>query len=315
LEEEKGLAIGVDLGGTNIKGGVVNLQGQVLKRMSSQTKAQEGPERVLDQIARLVQKLKGEGKIEGLGVGCPGLVEPTLGMVRDPPNLKGWKEVKVKGELEERLGLQVEVANDVNAAALGELHFGAGRGVKDFICLTLGTGVGGGLILDGRLFTGSRGTAGEIGHLPVNIFGPRCRCGNYGCLERYVGAEYITERAQAKLKDNPQSLLSPLNRGGRSTPKLIAEAAQRGDCLAKEVFQETGEIIGAALSGVVNLLNPELIIVGGGVAQAGELIFGPMRKALAERAMNEDIQRVRVVPALLGEDAGLIGSASLILKP
>jgi len=313
LEEERQLAIGVDLGGTNIKGGVVNQNGQILRRLSIQTQAQEGPERILDQIANLVQVLNQGEEVNGLGVGCPGLVE--LGIVRDPPNLIGWKEVNVKKELEKRLSLQLEVANDVNAAALGELHFGAGKGVKDLICITLGTGVGGGLILDGKLFTGSKGGAGEIGHLPVNIFGPRCRCGNYGCLERYVGAKYIIERAQTKLRDNPQSILPPLNKDGIITPKLIAEAAQRGDDLAKEVFQETGEIIGAALSGAVNLLNPKLIIVGGGVAQAGELIFGPMRRTLAERAINREIQKVRVVPTLLGEDAGLIGAASLILKP
>jgi len=313
LGEERKLAIGVDLGGTNIKGGVVDQNGQILRRLSVQTQAQEGPERILDQIARLVQELKGERGIEGVGVGCPGLVEPTLGVVRDPPNLAGWQEVNVKRELEERLELRVEVANDVNAAALGELYFGAGRGVSNFICITLGTGVGGGLILDGKLFTGSRGVAGEIGHLPVNIFGPRCRCGNYGCLERYVGAEYIVERAQKKLKDNPASLLSSLE--GELTPKLIAQAAQKGDKLAKEVFRETGEIIGAALSGAVNLLNPELIIVGGGVAQAGELVLEPIRRTLVERAMNRESQGVKVVPALLEEDAGLIGAGSLILKP
>lgn len=315
MGEEGNLAIGVDLGGTNIKGGVVNLQGQVLRRMSLETLSQEGPGRVLDQIAHLVQELKGREKIRGVGMGCPGLVEPTLGIVRDPPNLKGWKEVNVKGNLEDRLRLKVEVANDVNAAALGELHFGAGRGMNDFICITLGTGVGGGLILDGKLFTGRRGAAGEIGHMPVDIFGPRCRCGNSGCLERYVGAEYIVARAQEKLRDNPRSLLSSLGKDVKLTPKLIAEAAQRGDGLAKEVFRETGEIVGALLSGVVNLLNLELIIVGGGVARAGELIFGPMRKALEERTMNGEIQRVRIVTTLLGEDAGLIGAASLILRP
>ncbi len=315
MREEGKLAIGVDLGGTYIKGGVVNLQGQILRRESAQTLSREGPKRILAQIANLVEGLRRGDEVAGLGVGCPGLVEPTSGIVRDPPNLFGWREVNVKEELERKLALRVEVANDVNAAALGELHFGAGRGVKDFICITLGTGVGGGLVLAGKLFTGSKGGAGEIGHLPVNIFGPHCRCGNYGCLERYVGAEYIIERARNGLKANPDSLLSPLDKEGRLTPKLIAEVALRGDKLAQEIFRETGEIIGAALSGVVNLLNPELVIVGGGVAQAGKLILEPIRRTLAERAMNKEIQKVEVIPALLGEDAGLIGAAALILKP
>ena len=248
-------------------------------------------------------------------MGVPGLVDSIHGLVHNLTNIRGWRKVALKEYLEKNTKLTAYIDNDVNLMALGELMCGAGQGgVKNLVCLTLGTGVGGGIIIEGKIYRGSTLSAGELGHIPVNADGPRCHCGGYGCLERYVGNAYIVEKAIKAIESGRRSLIKKLSEGNLEaiTPRTIFQAARRGDKLAKEIWEETGRYIGVALSGVINLLNPEMIVVGGGVAQAGKLLFEPIRRTVKERAMSLPAGKVKIVPAKLGEDAGLIGAGMLV---
>jgi glucokinase len=228
------------------------------------------------------------------------------------PNIPGWKNTPLKALLEKRLKLPVFVDNDASVMALAEFEFGAGRGAKNVIALTLGTGVGGGLVIDGKLFHGPRYSAAEIGHLVINEDGPRCGCGSRGCVETYVGSGYFVCEVKRRLKKGAQSVLKKWVKEGREmTPLLAAQAARRGDVFSKKIWQETGAHLGTALAGLLNILNPEKIILGGGIAQNGGLLFRPLRAALNKKAFPIAARSVRVVPAKLGVDAGLIGAAAL----
>jgi len=243
--------------------------------------------------------------------GAPGLSIPGRGLSGSPLT----REVPLKRIVEDRNGLPTFLANDVNAMALAENAFGAGKDFRDFVCLTLGTGVGGGIILDGKLREGITGTAGEIGHMTVDPNGPRCNCGNRGCLERLIGARYLVENAIAKLKASGNGGILIDMAGGdprRITPRLMSEAASKGDDISIEVFREAGEALGIIFASLTNFLNPEAFVVGGGVSKAGDLILEPARRTLLERAMREPAEAVRVVPAALGGDAGMIGSSLLV---
>ncbi len=309
--------IGVDLGGTNLKVALLDLEGNIRKKVSVLTK--QGEEVVLRQIVKAVEEIVKKTRVKksavlGLGIGTPGLVDSIHGIVYNLTNISGWRNVALKEYLEKNIKLPVYIDNDVNLMALGELMCGAGRGVKNMVCLTLGTGVGGGVIIEGRLYRGSTLSAGEIGHIPVNIDGPRCVCGSYGCLESYVGNARIVEKAVKAIQGGRRSHKKKLAEGDLKavTPRIISRAARQGDRLAKEIWEETGKYIGLALSGVVNLLNPEMIVLGGGVAQAGKLLFEPVRRTVKERAMNIPAGKVKIVPAKLGKDAGLIGAGMLV---
>lgn len=316
---EKGMKylIGVDLGGTNLKVALLDLKGNIREKVSVLTK--EGKQAVLRQIVETVEGLRKKAKVKksailGLGMGTPGLVDSIRGIVRGFTNVKGWRNVGLKEYIEKNMKFPAYVDNDVNLMALGELLCGAGRGMKNMVCLTLGTGVGGGIIIQGELYRGSTLSAGEIGHIPVNADGPRCGCGSYGCLERYVGNAYIVDKAVKAIAGGRRSLIKKLAGGDLTTitPRIISQAARQGDGLAKEIWEETGRYIGIALSGVVNFLNPEMIVIGGGVAQAGKILFEPIRKTVKERAMRIPAGKVKIVPAKLGEDAGLIGAGMLV---
>jgi glucokinase len=271
---------------------------------------------VLGQLRNILQAIDaGQGwqgrDLAGIGIGCPGLVDSRRGIVRVPPNFPGWEEVFLADAVQDMSGLRTMVDNDVNAMAAGELCFGAGRGFQEMICLTLGTGVGGAFIAGGKIYTGFQGTAGEIGHMTVVPDGPLCKCGNRGCLERLIGAGAIVENALAKMEQGGSSSLSS-RPSADLTPRHIAEAAGHGDRLAREVLRETGEYLGIVLAGLVNFLNPQAIIIGGGIAQAGELIFASARETIRSRAYALPGEAVRILPAQLGETAGLVGAATLL---
>ncbi len=309
--------IGVDLGGTNLKVALLNLKGEIKEKISILT--EQGKEVVLRQIVESIGEVIEKAKVKksailGLGLGTPGLVDSLKGIVRSFTNIRGWKNVPLKEYVEKNAGFPTYIDNDVNLMALGELMCGAGQGVKNLVCLTLGTGVGGGIIIEGKIYRGSTLSAGEVGHIPVNADGPHCRCGGYGCLERYVGNAYIVEKAVKAIEGGRRSLIKKLAEDNLEaiTPWTIFQAARRGDKLAKEIWEETGRYVGIALSGVINLLNPEMIVIGGGVAQAGKLLFEPVRRTVKERAMSIPAGKVKIVPAKLGEDAGLIGAGMLV---
>jgi glucokinase len=251
----------------------------------------------------------------GVGLGIPGLQDSLKGLSYSAANLDpAWKQIKVTAQVEQRFGLPAEMDNDVRCHALGEKLYGAGRGVENLILITLGTGIGAGIFLNGKMFYGAGGCGGEVGHVTIMEDGPLCSCGNHGCVEALCGAPGISRRAREEIAAGVQSKILALAGGDLNavTPKLIYEAALAGDPLAEKVMAQTGNYLGIAMAGVVNIINPELLIIGGGVAGAGEMLIGKVRETIKKRAMAQQAALVKVVSAELGEDAGLIGAAMLL---
>jgi glucokinase len=316
--KSKSIAIGVDLGGTKMRAALVNEHGRILRRLERPTLAEEGASFVMQRMLDLIRDIISDSplqfrEIKGIGVGSAGQIDPWSGTVLSAtPNLPGWGGMPLAELVRGAFGLPVCVDNDANAAAWGEKQFGAGQGVAHLICITIGTGIGGGLIVDGQLYHGATGVAGEIGHLTVNLDGPPCNCGSFGCLEAYAAAPAIVARAQKAVRAGAETALTQVNKLGDITVPLIAQAAAKGDPLASQIMQETGRYIGAGLAGLVNVLNPERIVIGGGVAQAGDSLLKPIERTVRARAMPIAAEVLQVVQAQLGEDAGVIGAAALL---
>jgi glucokinase len=302
--------LGIDIGGTNLKAAIVSSEGAVAAFDVAPWSAGE-PEEAVALIAgqrdRLVARVRPR-PLSACGCGCAGLVDPGRGVIHASPNLPAWHDVQLARMLEGALDLSVVVENDANAAAYGEFAVGAARGAANAVLLTLGTGVGGGIVLGGRLYRGSHGGAGEVGHMAVTLDGPPCPCGSTGCIERLVNAEAIVARAVSLLESGRTSSL-----GGTSsfTAKDVGDAAQAGDSVAAEAVAETGRILGIGLANLVQLLDPDVIVLGGGVAEIGEPLLGPARAELERRIASYHASTVRVVPAALGETAGVVGAALL----
>ncbi|MFH1857781.1 MAG: ROK family protein [Candidatus Omnitrophota bacterium] len=316
--KSKKLAVGIDVGGTQVKIAVVNRQGRILHRSKFDLEKSGPWKKTLEILAKAVENLLTAHRIPkravlGVGVGLPGLIDYRKGLVHHLVNVKGWKRVPAASVLRQRLKLPVFVDNDVNVMALGEAAFGAARGFANVVCLTLGTGVGGGLILEGEIYRGASLSAGEVGHIPVTRKGPQCACGSQGCLETYVGNQAIVRRAAERILAGEQSLASQLVDGklNQLTPEVLSQAAREGDHLACSVWKEIGGWLGFALTGIVHVYNPDRIVIGGGVAEAGEILFGPLRETLREYAMDFPLKHLKVVKAKLGNDAGVIGASVL----
>ncbi len=312
--------IGVDIGGTNIKLALVDKRGRLKGKRTFSTTSFEDKGALIDGIVKQIQGLvSGEGlnkkDIIGVGIGAPGAIDIRTGTVHYLVNIPDWREVPLGSILKKRLGIPVFVDNDVNVMALGEVYFGAGKGAVNMLCITLVTGVGGGLILDGKLYRGSTYAAGEFGHIPINVDGPKCNCGSWACVEAYTGNNYIIRDVIRQIRKGQRTLITKLVKGDLSkiTPEIISKADRKGDKFAKKVWTDVGEKLGIALAGVVNLLNMEKIVIGGGVAEAGKILFDSIKKTISQRAMKLPAATVRVVKAKLGYDAGLIGAATLVL--
>jgi len=302
----KKYVVGVDVGGTNIKLGLVHPSGRVMARSHLPTKPLSSSKtKFIGVLAEAIQRiiiingLKIED-IAGIGIGLPGLIDYPQGRVRFLPNIPGWKNVPLRVILQKKLNLPVLIDNDVKLITLAEWKFGAGRGVKHLICLTLGTGVGSGLILDNRLYRGAANAAGELGHVPLNEQGPACNCGGFGCFETYVGNQRLFALA-SRIMHKPNM----------TTEKMFALANQ-GDPKALRFWQEAATHIGNGLVGVVNLLNPELIIIGGGVSNNEKFLFPAIRAVIKKRAMSLQGSMVKIKRAKLGDDAGIIGAQVLV---
>ncbi len=314
------LLVGVDIGGTNIKFALMDRKARLKGRRIFSTAKFKGKKVLIDKIVNQVENIISESGLSrkdiiGVGVGIPGAVDIITGTIHYLTNIPGWQEVPFGNILKKRLGLPVFVDNDVNVMALGELFFGAGIGAKNMLCITLGTGVGGGLILEGKLYRGSSSAAGEFGHMPINIDGPKCNCGSRACVEAYVGNHYIARDVIARIKKGEKTSIKKLagNDLSKITPEIISRAARAGDRFAKKVWIDAGNKIGVGLAGVVNLLNVEKIVIGGGVAEAGKILFDSIKKTIMTRAMKLPARTVKVVKAKLRSDAGLIGAAALVL--
>ncbi len=305
---------GIDLGGTDIKGGLVTTHGEIRARDTLPTQAELGPAGVLDRMASLVdmlQKKYPDGNVKAVGIGVPGQVIVKKGLLVEAPNLPGWNNILVAEEMFKRIGIPVFLDNDANMAGLGEYSYGAGKGCREMLMVTLGTGVGGGLILSGTVYRGASGGAGEFGHMIVCRDGELCTCGRKGCLEAYIGTRGILRTLREKLVVEESSLgdIPP----EEVTPRDISRAAEAGDKTAKAVLEEAGRWLGVAVGSVANLLNLERAVIGGGVAAAGEFILSPAREAAAETTLKVSRAALEIVPASLGNAAGLCGAARLAM--
>ncbi len=316
----KKAAVGVDIGGTSVKLGLVSGSGKVVARSSFPTESHSGRSKMLKALVGHILGLDREAKrrgfrLSGVGVGAPGPIDVRRGRVYFFPNVPGWKNTPLKAILQRRLRRPVWLDNDAGAAALGEFCFGAGRGSKSMIALTLGTGIGGGWVLDGRLFHGPAFSATEIGHVIIHEDGPLCACGNRGCVETYVGNHYFVAEVRKRLKQGARSVLKQWIRQGKElSPLLVAQAARKGDSFSKKFWLETGEHLGTVLAGLCNVLNPDRVILGGGIAQTGRLILDPVTAAIGKKAFSIAARSVKVMPAKLGMDAGLVGAAALVFS-
>lgn len=312
----KRAVIGVDLGGTNMRVGVLNSDGEVLIRFKEATHASDGRQRI---IARLLEQIRGQAlragetgySVEAVGIGAPGVIDIEKGIVVKSPNFPDWNNFGLGRELETALRLPVFIENDANAAALGEQWLGAGRGIKSMILITLGTGVGGGLVLNGEIWHGADGMAGEIGHITIIPDGRECSCGNRGCLETYTSARGIV-----------QSYREALDRQGvpKSDPRRyyssekIYRAAQEGDSTARAVMEDMGRHLGIGLAGLINIFNPEMIVIGGGVMAAWPLFIDAAQREVMWRAFEIMAKRTRIAAAELGDDSGIVGAAATALR-
>ncbi len=311
-----GKRIGIDVGGTNIKIALVDEGGKIIYSNSVPTYAKMGYEYTVNNIKQSIRDLMketGETKIEGIGFDFPGQVDYKTGIVKLAPNIPGWVNVPIAQMIEEEFHIPTRIDNDVRCAALGELKFGAGQGCENFVCITVGTGIGSGLVINGKLVRGASNAAGEIGHIKLQIEdGPLCGCGDYGCLEANASGPAIVAMAQDYLKGGKSAKFAEMASDGEITPYIVAKAAEAGDPIAKRIFEIMGYRIGMGLTSVVNLLNPEKIIVGGGVAECGDLLLEPIRQTIKKRAMVVAGSAVQIVPAQLGNSAGVIGASMLI---
>lgn len=318
-------SVGIDLGGTDIKAGLLSESGEIACHLVMPTHADTGPKAVASRIDEAVQQVieKAQsagidpGDIVGIGIGSPGLIIAETGVVHFSPNFSDWRDVPLADYVKAKLttlDLPIFIDNDVNAMTLGELHHGAGVGLQNIVCLTLGTGVGGGVVIDGEVYHGSSNTAGELGHIVIMPDGRFCGCGNQGCLEAYAGARHIVERTVQRIDAGGKSSLTQ-TKLSELTPKQISEAAGAGDELAVEILAETGRYIGIALTSIAHILNPQMAVIGGGIAEAGEkLLFEPIRAEVKKRAMDIPAQAMQIVKAKLGNEAGVVGSAILAFK-
>ena len=311
--------VGVDMGGTKILAAVINAKGEIVQQAKRATKPKKGPEEVIERITRCIREaidsaeLK-PSQIRAIGIGSPGPLDPETGVIIFAPNL-GWSNVPLKAKLEANLSIPTFVDNDVNVGTLGEYAFGAGRGVKNLVGIFVGTGIGGGIILDGKLFHGVNKTAGEVGHMIVEAKGPRCGCGNFGCLEAVASRTAITRDLQkAILKKGKKSKLTELNGGNLDLirSKAIARAVKHGDKPTIKVVQRAAKYLGISVASIVHFLNPEMVVLGGGVVEAmGDSLLDPIRHAAAEYALPTTMDGVQIVAATLGDNAGVIGASVL----
>lgn len=309
--KQKKYLVGLEFGGTNIKAALFDNKPRIIQQEFQPTHAQLGVESVLKRIKKIIHNLIDKENIlsnhlMGIGIASPGPLDTKKGIIFNSPNLPGWKRVPLKNVIKREFNVPVILENDTNAIALGEYWMGNGKGVDHLICITIGTGVGGGIILNGQIWHGRDDLGGEIGHMIIEKDGLECNCGNKGCLEAYISATGIIKRTIQALNKGRVSSLS--KKRNKLTSELIFNEAKKGDKLSLEIVHETAEYLGIGLANLVNILNPEIIILGGGVSRSGEILFKPTLKELKKRAFLRGVEHLKVLPSKLGNQAGILGS-------
>ena len=316
MTKKEKYAVGVDLGGTNIKVGLVSQSGKIVRKTSVETKAEEGPDAVISQMKKGINQIlaKNKKEITGIGIGAAGVVTVKKGIVENPPNIPGWGKVKLGEIIKKEFNINVHVENDANAAAIGEMIFGNGRKLHSFVMVTLGTGVGGGIIINRKLFRGEFGAAGEVGHTTIEYGGPKCNCGSFGCVEAFIGNSYLINIVKKSLPEHPDSLIWKIIKNDLEllSPITIQDAMERGDSFAQSIVNDMGLHLGSALTSVSNLLDISTFIIGGGVAGFGEPLFDAISKTIKMRVLTPLRKRVKVLPAKLKNNAGIKGASALV---
>jgi glucokinase len=302
--------IGVDLGGTKIAAARVTADGSILERIRLDTRAQDGPDRVIARIETVIGRLAQGQDVKGVGVAAPGPLDGRTGVIYSPPNLPGWDAIPLKERLEQRFGWPVRVENDANAAAWGEYWFGAGDRADPMLYLTVSTGIGGGWILEGKIYRGADTYAGEVGHILVDPDGPPCSCGRRGCLESLAAGWAFAREGR---KASSASVISKLaeEKGGEVTAEVVFEAFRRGDEEAGRIVRQAVRSLAVVLSNLIHLFNPRRIVIGGGISRAREALFAPLQTEMDTLLMPAFRGTCTMVPGKLGDDAGVLGAASL----
>jgi len=317
MPEDSELTLGIDLGGSKIITAVVDPQGEMLSSSESITPTTKEREALIQSILDSAHHaLKQAGVaisgIRAIGVGAAGISNPEAGILFTSPNLPALRNVLLRDIIQERLGRKTFLINDADAAALGEFYFGAARGVSNFIYVTLSTGIGGGIVIDGKIYTGAIGAAGEVGHMTIDENGPNCNCGNRGCWETLASGTALAREAKNRIAGGVRTSILEYAEGDieKVTAQAIHTAAQQGDSVAKELIARTGYYVGVGLANLINIFNPELIVIGGGLSTIGDMLLKPAFKVAGERAFKEAFQAVRFASAGLGRNSGVLGAAA-----
>ncbi len=304
------VVIGVDLGGTNLRSALLSPAGDLLDKYTEATHASDGWKKVVGRLVENIKRQQASAERKGsnvvaIGVGAPGIIHGDTGIVVKSPNFPDWNNLPLKKELEKAIELPVTIENDANAAALGEQWRGAGKGIGSMILLTLGTGVGGGIVLNNQIWQGADGMAGELGHMTIIPDGRLCGCGNTGCLEMYASARGIVESYRERKRQVP---------AGEITSESVSEAARNGDSDALAVMHGMGRMLGIGIANLINIFNPEMIVIGGRVKDAWPLFIDSTREEIKRRSFEVPAARTKIVPSMLGDDAGIIGAAAAALQ-
>jgi glucokinase len=311
--------IAVDLGGTNIRTIRGAADGTILARVSLRTQAAEGEAAVMARILGAIREVwppDPNDHVHAIGVSVPGPVDPWRGILFNAPNLPGWSYVRLGDLITQEFHVPTRLGNDANLAALAEYRFGAGKGHANMVYITLSTGIGSGVIADGRLLLGAKGLAAELGHVCVDLNGPRCNCGNIGCVEVIAAGPAIARSAVKRIAAGEPSVISDLVKGDldQVSAAIVGQAAQAGDALALSVVRGAGQAVGAAMVGILHAFNPSLVVCGGGLTKMGDLLMQPIREIVPQRVMNPDYI-VDIVLAALGDDVALLGALALATEP
>ena len=319
---QQGLPVlAVDIGGTKIIAAVFSTDGQLLAKDVYPTLAGAGVSAVIERIFTAIDRLLSQNiteisQLDCIGIAVAGAIDSNRGLVTASPNLPGWLDVPLRYIVQDRYQVDAFLVNDASAAALGEHRFGVGRGVSNLILLTLGTGIGGGIVINGEMYCGACGSAGEIGHMVIDVNGPECACGNRGCLEALSSGTAVARDAIRRITQGEKSSLVEMAEGEIEsiTAETVGTAARNGDSLALDVLSRAANYLGVGMVNLVNIFNPEMIVLGGGMANLGELFIDSAKQVVAERAFPISAQAVRIVTAQLGNEAGVYGAAAFALE-
>jgi glucokinase len=319
--KDRKLILGVDLGGTKIAAALATAEGEILTRRYCPTLGEAGSQDIINSILRTIEETMSSGKVRlsqllGIGIAAAGIIDSNKGMVITSPNIPNLREVPLKHAVEQRFGIPTYVGNDATLAALGEWYFGLKRSVANLIYITVSTGIGGGIITNGKLYTGACGIAGEIGHMTIDVNGPRCNCGNIGCWEALASGTALAGEAIREIGKGANTSIAEIVGGdlSRIDAKVVFQAAEGGDELANKLISRLAYYFGIGLVNLVNIFTPELILIGGGVAKMGDLLLQPAINLVKERAYVTLAHDVEIKPALLGDDSGVLGAVAFVLE-